>query len=96
MLNLSEFPNLSKTTSEFHCGFQLQCFAIFPLMVHYPCLSCQVEKAKQDDALSDLSNLLGELKDMAADMGTEIERFVTLTSYWFAMKYAMFLSSPSC
>lgn len=34
----------------------------------------QVEKAKQDDALSDLSNLLGELKNMAVDMGSEIER----------------------
>ncbi|KAF2311223.1 hypothetical protein GH714_021021 [Hevea brasiliensis] len=34
----------------------------------------RVEKAKQDDSLSDLSNLLGELKDMAVDMGTEIER----------------------
>ncbi|XP_058070300.1 SNAP25 homologous protein SNAP33-like [Magnolia sinica] len=34
----------------------------------------EVEKAKQDDALSDLSNLLGELKDMAIDMGSEIGR----------------------
>jgi synaptosomal-associated protein 25 len=34
----------------------------------------EVEKAKQDDALSDLSNILGELKDMAIDMGSEIER----------------------
>ncbi|KAK7388894.1 hypothetical protein VNO78_23721 [Psophocarpus tetragonolobus] len=34
----------------------------------------EVEKKKQDDALSDLSDLLGELKDMAVDMGTEIER----------------------
>ncbi|POO01955.1 Target SNARE coiled-coil domain containing protein [Trema orientale] len=34
----------------------------------------EVENAKQDDALSDLSNLLGELKEMAVDMGTEIER----------------------
>jgi len=36
----------------------------------------QIEKAKQDDALSDLSNLLGELKNMAIDMGSEIERLV--------------------
>lgn len=36
----------------------------------------QVEKAKQDDSLSDLSNLLGELKGMAIDMGTEIDRSV--------------------
>ncbi|XP_072956969.1 SNAP25 homologous protein SNAP32-like [Typha angustifolia] len=34
----------------------------------------EVEKAKQDDALSDLSNLLGELKGMALDMGAEIGR----------------------
>ncbi|CAL9052564.1 SNAP25 homologous protein SNAP32-like [Musa acuminata AAA Group] len=34
----------------------------------------ETEKAKQDDALSDLSNLLGDLKNMAIDMGSEIER----------------------
>ncbi|WOG99616.1 hypothetical protein DCAR_0518969 [Daucus carota subsp. sativus] len=34
----------------------------------------EVEKTKQDDSLSDLSNLLGELKHMAEDMGSEIER----------------------
>lgn len=34
-----------------------------------------MEKAKQDDGLADLSDLLGELKNMAVDMGTEIERF---------------------
>ncbi|CAA3014798.1 SNAP25 homologous SNAP33-like [Olea europaea subsp. europaea] len=34
----------------------------------------EVEKVKQDDNLSDLSNVLGELKDMAIDMGSEIER----------------------
>lgn len=34
----------------------------------------ELEKLKQDDTLSDLSNLLGELKDMASDMGSEIER----------------------
>ncbi|RDY04800.1 SNAP25-likeous protein SNAP33 [Mucuna pruriens] len=33
----------------------------------------EVEKGKQDDALSDLSDLLGELKGMAMDMGSEIE-----------------------
>jgi len=32
------------------------------------------EKAKQDDVLSDLSNTLGQLKEMAVDMGTEIDR----------------------
>ncbi|XP_073018108.1 SNAP25 homologous protein SNAP33-like [Primulina eburnea] len=34
----------------------------------------EFEKAKQDDSLSDLSNILGELKHMAIDMGSEIER----------------------
>jgi synaptosomal-associated protein 25 len=34
----------------------------------------QLEKSKQDDSLSDLSNILGELKNMAVDMGTEIDR----------------------
>ncbi|KAJ1421839.1 Target SNARE coiled-coil-like proteiny domain [Sesbania bispinosa] len=34
----------------------------------------EVEKGKQDDALSNLSDLLGELKEMAVDMGSEIER----------------------
>ncbi|XP_044486068.1 SNAP25 homologous protein SNAP33-like [Mangifera indica] len=33
----------------------------------------EVEKAKQDDALSELSNILGDLKDMAIDMGSEID-----------------------
>ncbi|KAL9389169.1 hypothetical protein Peur_017774 [Populus x canadensis] len=32
------------------------------------------EKAKQDDALSDLSNILGDLKGMAVDMGSELDR----------------------
>ncbi|XP_076915418.1 SNAP25 homologous protein SNAP33-like [Bidens hawaiensis] len=32
------------------------------------------EQTKQDDALSDLSNILGELKEMAIDMGSEIEK----------------------
>ncbi|CAA6657418.1 unnamed protein product [Spirodela intermedia] len=34
----------------------------------------EVEKEKQEDALSDLSNMLGQLKEMALDMGTEVER----------------------
>ncbi|KAL2322090.1 hypothetical protein Fmac_026469 [Flemingia macrophylla] len=33
----------------------------------------EVEKRKQDDALSNLSDMLGELKEMAVDMGSEIE-----------------------
>lgn len=41
---------------------------------------CQVEKAKQDDALSDLSNILGDLKSMAVDMGGELERSVSIFS----------------
>ncbi|WZZ64448.1 hypothetical protein YC2023_075818 [Brassica napus] len=36
----------------------------------------EMEKAKQDDGLADLSDLLGELKNMAIDMGTEIERSI--------------------
>ncbi|VFQ71022.1 unnamed protein product [Cuscuta campestris] len=34
----------------------------------------EMEKAKQDDALSDLSNILGELKGMATEMGSELDR----------------------
>lgn len=34
----------------------------------------EYEKAKQDDGLSDLSDILGELKEMAVDMGSELER----------------------
>ncbi|XVF03233.1 hypothetical protein REPUB_Repub04eG0244000 [Reevesia pubescens] len=34
----------------------------------------EFEKAKQDDTLSDLSNILGDLKGMAVDMGSELER----------------------
>ncbi|XP_029127769.1 putative SNAP25 homologous protein SNAP30 [Cajanus cajan] len=33
-----------------------------------------VEKAKQDDALSDLSDILGDLKGMAIGMGSELDR----------------------
>lgn len=36
----------------------------------------QVEKQKQDDALDDLSGVLGQLKGMAVDMGSEIDRSV--------------------
>ncbi|KAF8037436.1 hypothetical protein BT93_B0359 [Corymbia citriodora subsp. variegata] len=34
----------------------------------------ELEKSNQDDALSEISNILGDLKDMAIDMGTEIAR----------------------
>lgn len=37
-----------------------------------------MEKAKQDDALSDLSDILGDLKGMAVDMGSELNRLVAL------------------
>ncbi|GAB4840096.1 SNAP25 ous protein [Ancistrocladus abbreviatus] len=33
----------------------------------------ELEKAKQDDALSEISNILGDLKGMAVDMGTELD-----------------------
>ncbi|KAJ4804485.1 soluble N-ethylmaleimide-sensitive factor adaptor protein 33 [Rhynchospora pubera] len=36
----------------------------------------EVEKMKQDDALDGISNILGELKEMARDMGSEIGRQV--------------------
>lgn len=38
----------------------------------------QVEKVKQDDALSDMSDILVELKEMAVDMGCEIDRLVSI------------------
>ena len=33
-----------------------------------------MERVKQDDALSDLSNILDQIKDMSIDMGLEISR----------------------
>lgn len=42
----------------------------------------QVEKQKQDDGLSDLSDILGDLKNMAVDMGSEIERFLLFHSIY--------------
>lgn len=41
----------------------------------------QVEKEKQDDALSDLSNILGDLKSMAVDMGSELDRSYKPSSF---------------
>lgn len=35
----------------------------------------QMEKAKQDDGLSDLSNILGDLKGMASEMGSQLDRY---------------------
>ncbi|CAN6283239.1 unnamed protein product [Urochloa humidicola] len=43
-----------------------------PCYVH--CHHASMQKAKQDDALSDLSDMLTELKGMAVDKGSEIER----------------------
>ncbi|CAL1360272.1 unnamed protein product [Linum trigynum] len=34
----------------------------------------EMEKKKQDDGLSDLSDILGDLKGMAVDMGSELDR----------------------
>ncbi|KAL8241779.1 hypothetical protein R6Q59_012081 [Mikania micrantha] len=34
----------------------------------------ELEKEKQDDALDDLSSVLGDLKGMASDMGSELDR----------------------
>ncbi|KMZ70140.1 putative Synaptosomal associated protein [Zostera marina] len=34
----------------------------------------EIEKTKQDDGLDDLSNMLDRMKNMATDMGTEIDR----------------------
>ncbi|KAM7484413.1 hypothetical protein LguiA_000422 [Lonicera macranthoides] len=34
----------------------------------------ELEKQKQDDGLDDLSNILGDLKGMAVDMGSELDR----------------------
>lgn len=36
----------------------------------------QLEKAKQDDALDDLSDVLGDLKGMANEMGSELDKLV--------------------
>jgi len=46
----------------------------YPLVADTPQVRIEVEKTKQDDALLDLSNVLDQLKEMAVDMGSEIER----------------------
>uniref|UniRef100_A0A251U0J1 Putative target SNARE coiled-coil-like domain-containing protein n=1 Tax=Helianthus annuus TaxID=4232 RepID=A0A251U0J1_HELAN len=65
-LGLATTPNKGPSRQELHfLNLQMQCRK----------LSCSFyEKAKQDDGLSDLSDILGELKEMAVDMGSEIER----------------------
>jgi hypothetical protein len=40
---------------------------------------------KQDDGLDDLSNILGELKVMARDMGSEIDRYLSLLTLFFSL-----------
>lgn len=40
-----------------------------------------MEKQKQDDALDDLSGVLGQLKGMACDMGSELDRWVNSLIY---------------
>ena len=54
-----------------------------------------MEKAKQDDGLADLSDLLSELKNMAIDMGTEIERFsfISLNSLYIYIHFLYEYSS---
>jgi len=46
----------------------------YPLATDTHQARVEVEKAKQDDSLLDLSNVLDQLKEMAVDMGSEIER----------------------
>lgn len=41
----------------------------------------QQEKAKQDDGLSDLSDILGDLKGMALDMGSELDKSDNTLAY---------------
>ena len=52
--------------------------------------------AKQDDGLSDLSNVLDELKYMAVDMGSEIDRSVCFDlSHYFRILLLLSLSLSS-
>uniref|UniRef100_A0A2N9J4R3 t-SNARE coiled-coil homology domain-containing protein n=1 Tax=Fagus sylvatica TaxID=28930 RepID=A0A2N9J4R3_FAGSY len=50
----------------------------------------EVEKAKQDDAFSDLSNILGDLKNMAVDIGGELDRCSCLEGKPFMLNTAVF------
>jgi hypothetical protein len=47
----------------------------------------QMEKNTQDEALSDLSNVLGQLKGMTLEMGHEIERSVTFSISTVLFRY---------
>lgn len=44
-----------------------------------------MEKEKQNAAVSDLSKILVELKTMAVDMGSEIDRFVWRYTTFFQL-----------
>ena len=59
------------------CYFNIPIFYYLDLLM-YGFVLGQIEKSKQDDALSDLSNVIGELKNMAVDMGTEFDRWLLL------------------
>lgn len=67
---------------------------MYVIQSYHLCL--QVEKAKQDDALSDISSILGELKDMAVDMGSEIERFVKWIHLHGSFKKLVYIPPSSC
>ena len=41
-----------------------------------------MERKKQDDGLSDVSDILEELKGMSLDMGKEISRYVDQTLHF--------------
>lgn len=62
-LGLSSSPTRSRSSTQ-----------LYPSETASAVEKVQVEMLKQDDALSDLSSILGELKGMAVDMGSEIER----------------------
>lgn len=42
-----------------------------------------MEKGKQDEALDDLSGVLGDLKGMASEMGSELDRSVFLYDHLY-------------
>ncbi|KAI3805749.1 hypothetical protein L1987_21634 [Smallanthus sonchifolius] len=44
----------------------------------------ELEKEKQDDTLDDLSSVLGDLKGMSSDMGSELDRTAAGTIQHFA------------
>lgn len=64
-----------------------------PVSIEFSYVLKQVEKGKQDDALSDISDILGELKEMAIDMGSEIERLVQLHFLFIVSPILLFSDS---